>query len=495
MALVAAFLGWMFDGMEMGIFPIVARPALNQMQALAQIADENFVQRWMGIVTALFLLGAAVGGLVFGWLGDRIGRVKAMTWSILCYSLLTGACYFAQQPWHLGALRFIAALGMGGEWSLGVALVMESWPRAKRPMLAGLIGAAANAGYALIAVIAIVFPITQTSWRWVMMVGAAPALLTFFIRLFVPESERWQESVKRGPARPVREIFRPPLLRNTVLAIGFASVALIVTWGIVQWIPLWADQMTSDYLRQRQSDIATLISKAPGVDASSLLSKARACATTAADKLRANKVAAALEDMAQTQTYLAGAGEESLDSTNGIVPTPTEQARVLQKQLIDDASHQPRIKGWIQLVSSFGAVVGCFLAALIGGKLGRRPVYFCLCLLSLLACSILFRSFHSYSTLFLAMIFPVGFFTAAFYGWLPLYLPELFPTRVRATGQGLAFNFGRVLAALGAWQMGALMEFFGKSYSKAGATIVLIYLVGMAIIWLAPETKDKPLPE
>jgi MFS family permease len=99
--------------------------------------DEGFVQRWMGIITALFLVGAALGGLVFGWLGDRVGRVRAMTWSILFYSGFTGLCYFATEPWHLGALRFIAALGMGGEWALGVALVMESWPGAKRPLLAG----------------------------------------------------------------------------------------------------------------------------------------------------------------------------------------------------------------------------------------------------------------------------------------------------------------------------------------------------------------------
>src|SRR5437667_6487883 len=114
--LLAGFLGWMFDGMEMGIFPLVARPALQQMQMLSGLLDEKFVQHWMGIVTALFLLGAACGGLVFGWLGDRIGRVKAITSSILCYSVFTGLCYFANQPWQLGLFRFIAALGMGGEW-------------------------------------------------------------------------------------------------------------------------------------------------------------------------------------------------------------------------------------------------------------------------------------------------------------------------------------------------------------------------------------------
>src|SRR5881409_353743 len=169
MVLLAAFLGWMFDGLEMGIFPLVARPALQQMQAVAGVLDEQFVQFWMGRITALFLLGAAGGGLVFGWLGDRIGRVRAMTMSILCYSLFTGLAYFAQHPWHLGAFRFTTALGMGGEWSLGVALVMECWPADKRPLMAGVIGAAANCGYALIAVIGAFFSITRETWRWVML--------------------------------------------------------------------------------------------------------------------------------------------------------------------------------------------------------------------------------------------------------------------------------------------------------------------------------------
>src|SRR5881296_1428650 len=121
MVLLAAFLGWMFDGLEMGIFPLVARPALQEL--LTTTSDVE-IGKWMSYITALFLLGAAAGGLVFGWLGDRIGRVRAMALSILAYSLFTGLCYFVTTPWQLGALRFVAALGMGGEWSLGVALVM-----------------------------------------------------------------------------------------------------------------------------------------------------------------------------------------------------------------------------------------------------------------------------------------------------------------------------------------------------------------------------------
>jgi SHS family sialic acid transporter-like MFS transporter len=404
MALLAAFLGWMFDGMEMGIFPLVARPALIEMApGLTGSALDQFVGMWMGRVTALFLVGAACGGLVFGWLGDRIGRVRAMAASILCYSLFTGFSYFASAPWHLGAFRFIAALGMGGEWSLGVALVMEVWPSKHRPILAGVIGAAANVGFALIAGLAICFPVTRDSWRWVMLVGAAPALLTFFIRLFVPESERWKEAVKHAPSRPLVETLSPPLLKTTLLAIAFASIALIGTWGSVQWLPLWADKMAG----------ATL----------------------------------------------------------------------------------PKAKAYTQILSALGAVVGCLIGAWFGGRVGRRQAYFALCLGSLLLCGYLFRFVDHYGAAFLTMVFLVGAVTAAFYGWLPLYLPELFPTRVRATAQGLSFNFGRILAAAGALQMASLMQTFHGSYAQAGAVISLIYVLGLGLIWLAPETRGKPLPE
>ena len=244
--LIAAFLGWMFDGMEMGLFPLIARPALLQMQqAQGLTLSDSFVAQWMGYATAAFLIGAAGGGVVFGWLGDKIGRVRAMAASILVYSLFTGLIYFAREPWHLCASRFVAALGMGGEWSLGIALVMEIWPEKHRPLMAGIIGAAANVGFALIAVIAIFFKVTIDSWRWVALIGAAPALLTFIVRLFIPESEKWQAAVKASPTKikPLQEIFGPKLLKTTLIATALSSVALIGTWGSVQWLPLWADKM------------------------------------------------------------------------------------------------------------------------------------------------------------------------------------------------------------------------------------------------------------
>src|SRR5204863_406901 len=144
---------------------------------------------------------------------------------------------------HIGSRRFGAALGMGGEWSLGVALVMECWPEKHRPKLAGAIGAAANLGYGIIALTSRYIP--RERWRWVMLAGAAPALLTFFIQLAVPESERWKESARTGATQPLKEVFSAGLLKHTLLAIAFASIALIGTWGSVQWLPLWADQLTS----------------------------------------------------------------------------------------------------------------------------------------------------------------------------------------------------------------------------------------------------------
>lgn len=392
----------MFDGLEMGIFPLIARPALQEMQAGAGVVSESFVGQWMGTITAMFLVGAALGGLVFGWLGDKVGRVRAMSLAILVYSVFTALAYFVQTPLQLGILRFIAALGMGGEWSLGVALVAEVWPEKHRPILAGVIGAAANVGFVLIAIIGVIFPITIDSWRNVVLIGAAPALLTYFIRLFVPESHRWEAAAATGQLHPLRELLRGGQLKVLLIAAGLGGVALVGSWGSVQWLPLWADRMTG--------------------------------------------------------------------GTN------------------HDA------KAYTQILNGVGSVIGCLAGAWLGQRLGRRAAYFALCASSFVVCQWMFRGIDSYGATFLTASFLSGVVTASFYGWLPLYLPELFPTRVRATGQGIAFNLGRIIAAIGAVQMGSLMQTFGGSYARAGAVITLIYLVGLGLIWLVPETKGKPLP-
>jgi len=155
----------------------------------------------------------------------------------------------------------------------------------------------------------------------------------------------------------------------------------------------------------------------------------------------------------------------------------------------------PAAKAMAGLWAGIGAIIGCLIGALAAGKIGRRPAYFLLCLFSLLVCGYLFRFVGHYGTTFLCLVTLTGAATAAFYGWLPLYLPELFPTRMRATGQGLCFNFGRILAAGGALAQGKLVSAYEGSYAKAGAVITLVYGLGLFLIWLAPETKDRPLPD
>jgi MFS transporter, SHS family, sialic acid transporter len=150
---------------------------------------------------------------------------------------------------------------------------------------------------------------------------------------------------------------------------------------------------------------------------------------------------------------------------------------------------------YTQMGSAGGAIIGCIIGAMMGDWFGRRIAYSLLCVAALGACVWFFRGNDSFNAMFLVAIFVAGATTAAFYGWLPLYLPELFPTRMRAMGQGFSFNFGRVLAAVGALQVGNLMKLFEGGYPEACSVMSLIYLVGLAIIWLAPETRGKPLPD
>jgi MFS family permease len=442
LVLAAAFLGWMFDGVEIGLFPLVARPALHD---LLPGAGDAAVGAWNGWIVAAFLVGAAVGGVAFGWLGDRIGRVRTMALTVFIYSIFTGAGYFATQAWHLAAFRFIASLGMGGQWAVAVALVVECWPDRHRTKLAGAIGAAANFGFLAIATIAYFNPVVSGSWRWIMLVGASPAVLSLIILAFVPESEKWKQT-RQTPARtPLVEIFASPLRNRTLLAIIFSSIPLIGTWAAVAgWVPLWVEQ----------------------------------------------KVQVDLIEQHAPELNLGLAAPHELQS--GLVEAKQRLTPTVWRGITSEAAS---VKAGSQIVLAIGAILGCFVAPLLGGYWGRRPIYFLLCLLSLGSCAYLFRFSHALDWQFMALIGVVGTLTAAFYGWLPLYLPELFPTRVRATGQGLSFNAGRVLAAVGALHMGELVRVLGGDYATAGANITLIYGLGLVLIWFGPETRGKPLPD
>jgi MFS family permease len=485
----------------------------------------------MGIMTSFFLVGAATGGVLFGWLGDRIGRVRSMMLSVLTYAVVSGACGLATEAWQIGLLRFVAALGMGGEWSLGVALINEIWPDRSRAFLAGLIGAAANVGYLLIGVVgyavlqnisrlesalATVMPaewahhlLKNEGWRFLMMLGAVPALLTFFIRWYVPESEKWERERGKGAtshwatqdllsvligavaacgiiylwATPwhlgvrivgsligfgivtwgytfpvLRYLMRAhdaglvggeqwrPTLKRMLLAATISGVALLGTWGTIQQAPAWSGVLVE---QERKQEVL------PVFAASSI-------ALMASPAGQAGVMSAA--------TYLSG---EVLPVA--LTPTPAAAA-------------------WTQISASIGAILGTIAAALLGGWLGRRITYFFLCVASFLIIQLFFQTSLTFDTRFVFLAFLTGGITASFYGWLPLYLPELFPTAIRATGQGFGFNYGRILAAIGVLQLQTLQSAIG-GLPQACAALSFIYVVGVIVIWFVPETKGKPLPD
>lgn len=431
--LTAAFLGWMFCGLPMSVVSLAANSATEEFYRTGYIdpaikwqwgqlwspqpvfspgdasASKVHLQqarpRWFAWYNASFLIGAACGGLGFGWLGDRAGRVRAMALSILTYSLFSGAGYVARSPEQFLVLRFIAALGIGGMWPNGVALASEAWPDASRPTLAGLIGTAVNVGNLLMGALGYVYQITPDSWRWVNLTCLAPAVIGLWAWWCVPESRVWLATRLQSGGGPQRatltEVFTPPLLRLTLLGIALGTIPVFGGWGVTQWTIPWAEQVGG-----------------------------------------------------------------KLD---------------------------PNSKALTAMMRAGGGAIGSLLGGWLANQCGRRTTYFVVSLLSLVSAEILYGLMHPSLPGFQAGVFVLGFISTIFFGWLPLYLPELFPTRARATGSGISFNFGRIISALGVLGTGSLTAFFHENYSRAGVVMSLVYALGMVVILFAPDTSQKKL--
>ncbi|MBO0699103.1 MAG: MFS transporter [Zavarzinella sp.] len=509
MTLAAALLGWMFDGLEMGLFPLVARPALRD---LLGDPPEVEIGRWNSVITAGFLVGAATGGVLFGWLGDRLGRVRAMTLSILTYAVFSGICGLSHAAWQVAAFRLIASIGMGGEWSLGVALVMEVWSDRSRAWLAGVIGSAANVGYLLIAVVglglnAVISDVhaglesvgvgSETAdwlvhnqgWRVLMLFGALPALLTLFVVFFVPESQRWVAEKQRGTTSHWQTIDLLGVLVGAAGAVGLIALWAAGTTDLRARIPLSLAALaviTGGYLypivRYVRRAEASVRSPAAAAEAAGLPD------TAAIDADPKSLAGSALRAVVGRLLLAAGLSGVALLGTWASV----QQAPTYADQM---SGGGPGVREYTQISTASGAVVGCMIAALLGGWLGRRLTYVGLCVGSIGSICGLYLLNSQYGPAYLCWAFVAGTITAAFYGWLPLYLPELFRTRIRATSQGFGYNFGRIIAAVGVLQLPVVMRHLNESWQEACTAMSLIYLVGIGLIWLAPETKGKPLPE
>lgn len=413
LVLFVAWLGWVFDSMDATIYAIVLHPALEELLAVSSAGPvtSEAIGWHGGIIFSVFLIGWAIGGVLFGIAADRFGRTKTLIASILIYAVFTGLAALSLDWWHLAIYRFLTALGIGGEWAAGATLVAEVWPEGKRAKAAGLLQSAWAAGFFLAAALNLL--LQDYGWRALFVVGILPAFLTFYIIRKVKEPDRWaqvhQQDLASGAAPRVglRELFRPELRRRTLAGSTLAFVAVFGLWGSTNWTP-------------------TLISTLPD---------------------------------------LQGLSREELS------------ARV----------------SYAIMALNAGALFGYLSFGPLADRFGRRPVFALMCAGSLVMLPITFLAPREYAHVLLLL--PVlGFFNNGIFSGFPIYLPELYPTRLRATGAGFCFNAGRVFASAGPFLTGWLTAAMG-SVGYAVSAVGLIYVVGLLVLPFAPETRGRPLPE
>jgi MFS family permease len=246
LVLFAAWLGWGFDVFDGLLFNYVAPNCVPTLLGLTIGSPEakQATLFWTGILTSLLLLGWAAGGILFGWVTDRIGRTRTLLLTMLLYALGTAACAFADNIWMLVVFRIVAALGIGGEWAAGAAMVAEVMPENKRVEAGALLYTAAPAGLFLATFVN--FQVAgnwmaaspETSWRYVFLFGLLPAAVAFIIRLFLKEPERWQQAVKGTQPPRIAELFGPQYRRYTLSGFLMALTALVTWWSCNAFIPV-----------------------------------------------------------------------------------------------------------------------------------------------------------------------------------------------------------------------------------------------------------------
>ncbi len=368
-----------------------------------------------GDITTIFLLGWSVGGFIFGILGDKIGRTGTMILTILIYAIFTGlsGAPFVQSWDTYALMRFLTAVGVGGEWAAGASLVAEVFPARSRPMALGLLQALSAVGNMTAAVITMNLGDLQANWRIAYFIGALPALLVLWIRRSVKEPEAWHQAKSVGQELGnIAELFTHPVIRrHTLAAMLMATAGVGAVWGV--------GFFSTDFLRQE----------------------------------------------------LTGAGM---------------------------GAQADRLVSIMFLLQNAGAFFGVYLFAAVSEKLNRKSAFYLWFALAWAAILIFFWGLAGSGAaaftraIFLAPI--LGFCTLGPFSGYTVYFPELFPTRLRATGCGFCYNAARVLAAAAPYALGSLVASLG-GYAPAASVVSFVIILGFIGTALGPETKGKPLPD
>lgn len=232
----AAWLGWLFDGLDMQLYVLIAAPFVAELLGASSEKDPavGYYSSW---IQAAFLFGWAIGGGFFGRVADRIGRSRALMLTILTYACFTGMSYFAQTWWQLLIFRFLAALGIGGEWAVGASILSETWPKDWRPWMAAVLQTGVNLGFMLAGLANFLIITAGFSNRSLFLVGVLPALLVLWIRRAVPEPEEWHLAKhamdKVEPA--FLDLFRGDIRRTTLLVLVVCGLTLSAHWAFQFW--------------------------------------------------------------------------------------------------------------------------------------------------------------------------------------------------------------------------------------------------------------------
>ncbi|MGA3096095.1 MAG: MFS transporter [Bryobacteraceae bacterium] len=427
LVLSVACMGWMFDTMTQQLFALARRPAMRDL--LGPGASDASITAQAGYATSIFMIGWALGGVVFGVLGDRIGRVRTMIATILFFTVFTGLSVFSVGVWDFNLYRFLCGLGVGGQFAVGVAMVAETIPDRARPYALGTVQAFSTVGNMMAALAGILLGRLEQSgliagaWRYLFLVGALPAPLALVVFRKLKEPEQW---LKARAEKKKLGSFRELLLTN----------------------PRW-----------RRNAIAGLLLAFAGV------------------------------------VGLWGIGFFSYDLLRPVLE------RSFRAQGLSGAELAGKVTIWIgvtSLLQNFGSFFGVHAFTWLSQYLNRRKAFAISFVAAMGMTAFTFWNLKTIGDIFW-MIPLMGFTQLALFGGYAIYLPELFPTRLRSTGTSFCYNVGRLAAAAGPFTLGLLTSRVFAGHAEpmryAGVAMCLVFLVGLAALPFAPETKGQPLPE
>jgi MFS family permease len=444
-----AAIAWMADCMDQQLFSLGRRMAMTDLTG--GNSSHPDVTTFTTVSTSIFLVGWATGGLVFGMFGDRLGRVRTLTLTILLYSIFTGLSALSMSVWDFCAYRFLTGLGVGGVFAAAVALIAETMPADARPYTLGLMQAFSAFGNCVAALLYMLLGRLElyghlevlkplTAWRMLFLIGIVPAVLVIFIQRRLKEPVSWQQARDAAAAGIGKKLGSYGELFGERWIRRHAVLGMLLSFAGI--VGLWAIGFFSYDLQQ------TIF----------------------------------------PPTLQAEAQQLGL--------TGVEKDRYIRGQNIEWA-------GVTALMFNVGAFFGMTAFSWLAQHIGRRPAFAISYVLAAVSTGGLFLFMKTRADI-LWMTPLMGFFQLALFGGYAIYLPELFPTRLRATGTSFCYNVGRFVAASGPIALGILTnrvfvdakaEGADLPYRYAGLTMCSVFLIGIAVLPFLPETKGKPLPE